>query len=708
MKRFLLGLLLFSLVSVMFAAHVELQDAKAIALNAYYQKLNTYYQNVNFSDLVIADYYVISQDGKDVIYAFNFSGFGYILIASEDAIEPVLGYTFDHPYSADNQPENFRGLIWEYGKHIQYLRNNSIAASQQISQQWNDLIVFKPESFSSNDGGKDVEPLLTCTWNQDWPYNYYCPLDPAGPGGRVYVGCVATAMSQIMLYWRYPHQGSGSHSYYQYPYGTQSANFGETTYDWDGMVDNSDSYVNLPMALIGYHAAVSVDMDFSPDGSGAYSDDVPYALKTYFLYANGVSFKNRSNYPLATWKTMVQTELNAKRPVYYSGQSPDGGHAWVVDGFHLSDDTYHMNFGWSGQENGWYLITSAGGFTSSQGMVHNIEPADAAYPYGCTPDHELTNLVGSFEDGSGPQENYAQNVNCSWLINPQTPQDSITKIKLNFVVLDTESEDIITIYDGSTTSDPLLGTYSGTTTPTTDIYSTGNKMLVVFDGDGDATTGTGYRVQYTSYQPTWCSGLTTLTEPSGSFDDGSGDWYYKNLSNCIWKITPAYASDLTLTFTSFNTEEGIDILKIYDQSNNQLLATYSGEYTTVMPDPVTVASGKIFMTFQTDGVINNPGWTAEWEIGNVGTKEENAGFDHLSVYPNPAQNLLNISFRLDECQSFDIRLVSMAGNVVFAQKTNDFSGYYVNTIDLSDVAKGVYFLNIANENGTVNKKVVIY
>ena len=128
MKRFVLSLLLFSLIGIAFAVRVELQDARTIALNAYFQKLNTYYEKVNFSDLEIVNHFVISQNGESVVYAFNFANYGSILIAAEDAIEPILGYTFESQYSSEEQPENFRGLIWEYGDHIQYLRNNKIEA----------------------------------------------------------------------------------------------------------------------------------------------------------------------------------------------------------------------------------------------------------------------------------------------------------------------------------------------------------------------------------------------------------------------------------------------------------------------------------------------------------------------------------------------------------------------------------------------------
>ena len=709
MKRLLLSFFLLSFIGIGFAAEVGLQDARGIATNAFYQKVNTYAKPVSLNDLVITDHFVINQDGESVVYVFNFENLGFILIAAEDAIEPVLGYSLQNAFSVENQSENLKGLIWQYGEHILYLRDQNIAASPEIQQQWTNLANFNAATFSPEKSQKDIEPLLTCTWNQDWPYNYYCPLDAAGPGGRVYVGCVATAMAQIMLYWRYPDQGSGSHSYNCPPYGNQSVNYAAATYDWNGMVDNSDQKINLPMALIGYHAAVSVDMNFGPDGSGAYSTDVPYALKTYFSYSNNITYKQRSLYQLTQWKNMIQAQLNSYKPLYYSGQSPDGGHAWVVDGFHSGEDMYHMNFGWSGQDNGWYLITNAGGFTSSQGMVDNIEPADANYPYGCTSDFATTNQLGSLADGSGPVFFYENGASCSWLIDPQTAYDSISKIQLNFVDLDTESDDIITIYDGETASAPVLGTYSGNpATMPPAVMSTGNKMLIVFTADGDATTGSGFRVEYSTYLPSWCTGLTTFTETSGSFNDGSNDWYYKNQTNCMWKVTPPWAANLTVSFTEFNTEAGADVLKIYDASNNSLLATYSGEYTSGnMPAPITIPSGKLFMTFQSDGAINKPGWTAEWVIANTAVEDTEAGFDQLLIYPNPAENLLNVSFSLEQNQSLNIRLISATGTVVYSENRADASGNYINTIDLSDFAKGVYFLNIKGDRGTITEKVVI-
>ncbi|MBN2175211.1 MAG: C10 family peptidase [Bacteroidales bacterium] len=712
MKRFVLSILFIACAGMLFAKNVDLQQAQAVALNAYFQKVNLYSGEITMNDLEIQNFYTVSENGVPVYYIFNFTSYGFIIISAEDNFTPVLGYSLEKQHNPEYAGDNFTGWMKGRAGAIEFVRDNNMQASNEIKAKWENLINFDENSWIADKDGKDIETLLTATWNQDWPYNYYCPADNAGPGGHVYVGCVATAMSQIMHYYRYPNQGSGSHSYFAYPYGTLSVNFGEATYDWDGMVDNSDTYVNLPMALIGYHAGVAVDMQYSADGSGAYSDDVPYAMKTYFGYSNTISYRERSQYPWSTWHGLIQDELEANRPVYYSGRDAPqngAGHAFVLDGFHSADEMYHFNFGWSGYDNGFYDITDPSGYEwyYYQAMVINFFPGDAGYPYGCTSDHQLTNLVGSSEDGSGPLENYANNVDCSWLIDPQTENDSVSHITLSFVMLDTESEDVFTVYDGATTSDPVLGTFSGNSTPGEDIVSSGNKMLITFVADGDATTAPGWKFEYRASQPTWCTGLTTLTNPTGILEDGSGSFYYKNGTNCLWKIQPPYASGITLNFTEFVTEENVDIVKVYNASNNQLLVTLSGDLTGNLPDPIEAESGMLFITFQADGVMNNPGWSAEWEIGNVGVKEQNAGFENLAVYPNPAQDLLNIRFKLAESNSYSIQMISVTGNVIYEESARDFSGSYVNTIDLSNFADGVYFLNLSSDKGTVNQKVVI-
>lgn len=705
MNKQLLTILFIAFSSSIFAAFVPQEQANTLAINAYFQKLNLYHETVAPADVQIDAIFEIDKDGQTTMYIYNFKNYGYLILSADDVVNPVIAYSFEGQYDPNLETDNFNPWIEGRSGAVAYARSNGIEADASVKAKWNNIQEMK---VSFPEGGKSVDPLLTATWNQDNPYNYLMPLDAAGPGGRCYVGCVATAMAQIMQYWRYPEMGehSKTHTYGGYP--SVTANFGETTYDWDGMLDNSDSKVNMPMALIGLHAAVSVSMHWGPYGSGAQSTSVPFAMSYYFKYDDAVQYLDKQGVLQSTWNAYLQSELDDNCPVYYSGYDGNtgnySGHAFVLDGYQ-TDNMYHFNFGWSGYGNGWFDITDPQGYEwyYGQGMVRNIMPDDPAYPYGCTPDYERSTLDGSFEDGSGPLENYDGSANCSWLINPQTTQDSVKYIKLSFAMIDTEDDDVISIYDGATMDAELLGTYSGSTLPTGTINSSGNQMLVVFEADGDGNTGAGFKIEYESMLPTFCSGMAVYEAPAGSFDDGSGDFYYRNNTNCMYKIAPEWADGVTMTFTEFDTEEGVDILKVYDASNNQLIEELSG---SDLPNPIYMESGQIFLVFQSDGGMNYGGFTVEYEAGNVGV-DENEIFEGLQVYPNPASDQLSVSFTQSETSNVSVKLISVTGELVYTESKNSFAGIYASAIDLSTMAKGVYFLSISNETGTVNEKVII-
>lgn len=126
-----------------------------------------------------------------------------------------------------------------------------------------------------------------------------------------------------------------------------------------------------------------------------------------------------------------------------------------------------------------------------------------------------------------------------------------------------------------------------------------------------------------------------------------------------------------------------------------------------MPDPIYCENAELFITWQSSNAINGPGWTAEWTIGNTAIEEQNESFSKLNIFPNPTENNLNVSFYLDSKQSVETKLISVTGEVVYIEKSNDFLGNYSNTIDVSNLAKGVYFLNLTNDTESVNKKVVV-
>ena len=320
---------------------------------------------------------------------------GIVFVAADDKVSPILGYTPTGHYDPAKMPVNLIKWLEGYKKEIRYAAKRAVA-NPQVKQAWKALQEGQP--LNTRTGftlAESVDPLVTTTWNQSPFYNALCPYDN-NANERAVSGCVATAMAQIMRYWKYPAQGSGFHSYNHEKYGTLSANFSNTTYNWDDMPNNV-TRANSAVATLMQHIGVSVNMNYgvaTSGGSGAYviSSASPlqncseYALKTYFGYtfAEGVE---RNDYTLSNWVTLLKKELDAGRPILYAGYGGGGGHAFVCDGYD-SNDMFHMNWGWGGAFDGYFAISAlspadvgtgggTGSYNSNQQAVINIKAPTA-------------------------------------------------------------------------------------------------------------------------------------------------------------------------------------------------------------------------------------------------------------------------------------------------------------------------------------------
>ena len=322
----------------------------------------------------------------------NFYVFGnescFVIVSTDDRVTPIIGYSTENGFGQAAMPDNVFYWLKAYDEEISTTISRHTEASDAIRSEWDSLLNgngLEPKTRTS------VSPLLHTTWDQITPYNNLCPNNSSGgSGGHAYTGCVATAMAQIMKYWEHPVKGTGSHSYNCPSYGQQSANFANTTYDWDHM-KNSYSGSNTSteitaVATLMYHCGISVEMAYGVGtaGSAAASSTAPNALKTYFNYANSTEVRMKSSYSDSQWITMLKTELDNSRPVYYFGQSDSAGHAFVCDGYDNSN-LFHFNWGWSGSNNGYYAIGAlspgVGGTGSGDGQ-YNLQNGAI---FGCQP-----------------------------------------------------------------------------------------------------------------------------------------------------------------------------------------------------------------------------------------------------------------------------------------------------------------------------------
>ena len=374
MKRYILLLvtLLIGCLNQLQARPVDAELAKQVGQ----QFVRANFNSEAKSDALQLVYTGVSSRNEACFYAFNVGQEGFVIVSADDRFRPIVGYSDEGPFATENpSPE----LMFYLDRIIEARTSRNAVLLDNTAEEWQS--VMTTGRLLSRNGGRGVDYICTTKWNQDSPYNLYAPEASGGPGGRCYAGCVATAMSQVMKRWNHPLQGSGSHSYYCYGYGTQSANFGNTTYDWEHMPDRlggaSQQEIEA-VALLMYHCAVAVDMGFAPDGSGANSWDVPSAIRRYFSYSNQASLEGRDEYTLVNWQNMLKEQFDLGWPVYYSGFSNSGGHAFVCDGY-TDDDLFHYNWGWGGSSDGWFVIDEID-FADWAQAIFNFVPSDV-YTY---------------------------------------------------------------------------------------------------------------------------------------------------------------------------------------------------------------------------------------------------------------------------------------------------------------------------------------
>lgn len=299
---------------------------------------------------------------SDAYYVFNNDAGGFVIIAGDDAVTPVLGYTSTGSFDAENLPDGLKDLLKSYERQIAALGDNYVA------NQTATRAAFTGEKL-----------LKTAEWNQMAPFNKYTP-------NNYVTGCVATAGAIVMKHHGYPAKGTGSHSYTLYGK-TLSANF-EHDYDWasmpvkyDGTNDAAFDGVARLMADLG----VAVEMNYAKDGSGSYIGDLVTALQKYYGYSKLSHLMAIEDVGAEAWNSRLREEIDANRPVLYAASDPArGGHAFVIDGY--KDESFSVNWGWGGYCDGFYKIgalnpesvgkPTGDKYNVGQSAVFGMQPSD--------------------------------------------------------------------------------------------------------------------------------------------------------------------------------------------------------------------------------------------------------------------------------------------------------------------------------------------
>lgn len=379
-KLLLLSLVLLCSLSA-WTAQRSPEEALSIARTFFMQSSGAVTRNSGEVQLVaVSNDLLKSASTRSVegtaFYIYNYAQSAYVIVSGDDRMKPVLGYSDNGSFITENLPVNILGWLELYNAAYAQLGNVK-------------KTVTEPKLLTKTSFPASVSPLLgNICWDQSEPYNNTCPLYK---GERCVTGCVATAMAMILKYHEYPVKGKGTHSYKTSSGIEYSFDYGNTTFDWDNMLPQYEgNYTTTQanaVAQLMSACGIAVDMEYSPSASGAYSHQVGQALIDYFGYDGNLGLVYRQYFASAEWMNLIKSEINEKRPIYYFGSSDDGGHAFVFDGYN-EEDMVHVNWGWSGMNNGYFEVASlnpdspgigggsnlGGGFTRGQGMYLGIQP----------------------------------------------------------------------------------------------------------------------------------------------------------------------------------------------------------------------------------------------------------------------------------------------------------------------------------------------
>ena len=336
-------------------------------------------------------------DASAYYYIFNIgNNEGFVIVSGDDRTNPILGYSDTGYFDAGKMPANMMHWLEGYALQLKALDSMSDSDAQRL------LAAPRRASVPTRNS---IAPMITTKWDQATPYWNECPQfmnsdDEADGYELAYTGCVATSMSQIMNFYKYPERTTQVIPAYSFTYSDGNYNYATvqmeelpiTTFDWAHMRDTytgaEDEVYTTAVAHLMFYVGCAIQSQYGTSATGAYTDDIP---KGFALFGYGSKLAYRNDYTQDVWDNMVYAELAAGRPMIYNGTAGSGGgHSFVCDGYEYGD-YFHINWGWGGMGNGYFQLavlnpsesgiggsSSAEGYNMKQNIVYNITPGGDA------------------------------------------------------------------------------------------------------------------------------------------------------------------------------------------------------------------------------------------------------------------------------------------------------------------------------------------
>ena len=318
----------------------------------------------------------VAQQAAYYVFNATTADKGFVIVAADDRLPAVLGYSDSGSFDADDVPPALQQWLDGYAAQAE-----AIAAGAS------------PEVRTASRAA--IAPMLPVRWGQGMPYNVLLPHISGSSNAHAYVGCVAVAMAQVMAYWQYPQRPTttipGYTSSSGKTYQVTMPSLSPIDFDWESMHDtyytnDSTSASCLAVANLMLYSTTAMQSNFAPTTTGGYTRNIPDRLIKYFGYKNSARYIYREDFTTQSWEDIIYSELAAGRPVAYGGNKQSAGHAFVCDGYD-GDGRFHINWGWAGKSNGYFLLnllnpsdegigSAAGayGYVKGQGAAIGLEP----------------------------------------------------------------------------------------------------------------------------------------------------------------------------------------------------------------------------------------------------------------------------------------------------------------------------------------------
>ena len=297
-----------------------------------------------------------SQTADASYYVFNATlGQGYVIVSGDNCTESILGYSDKGTFDVNNVPEGLQWLLNMYDEQIRRLNDLGITTNRAKAKAQQ---VHRP-----------IAPLLKTLWNQGDPYNLLCPRyyrEDGSQGDLSATGCVATAIAQVMSFYRYPAETKRMIPGYSQVYSTvdgdkrvQLRNISAgSVIDWDNILNEyhggETDEQKQAIAQLMYWVGMGCKMSYGGSSAAGFPEGVK-ALINYFGYDDGTHIESRGNFTAAAWENLLYNELLSGHPVAFAGTNTGGAHAFVLDGYDI-DGLFHVNWGWGGMDNGYFRI----------------------------------------------------------------------------------------------------------------------------------------------------------------------------------------------------------------------------------------------------------------------------------------------------------------------------------------------------------------